>query len=56
MLQNPKHAINIPSYVAIINAIFAKLTLKTTTTNPDEMDTKDELIFNGMTWAAADKI
>ena len=30
-----------------------QLTLKKETTNPDEMDIKDELVLNGMTWAAA---
>ena len=26
------------------------------TTNPDEMEIKDELVLNGMTWASANKI
>ena len=30
--------------------------LKKETTNPDEMHIKDELVLNGMTWAAADEI
>ena len=33
-----------------------KLTLKKETTNPDEMDIKDKLVLNGMTWAAAENI
>ena len=56
MLSNPKHVSNIPSYVDIINGIFAKLTLKKETTNPDKMDIKDKLVLRGMTWAASDKI
>ena len=34
----------------------AKLTYKIQTTNPDEMNIKDDIVLNGMTWAALDKI
>ena len=33
-----------------------KLTLKKETINPEEMEIEDELVLNGMNWAAADKI
>ena len=33
-----------------------KLTFKKETTNPDEMEIKDELVFNGITWSEADEI
>ena len=56
MLSNPKHVSTLPSYVAIINGIFAKFTFKKETTNPDEIKIKDELVLNGMTWAGAYKI
>ena len=42
--------------MAKINGIFAKLNFKKEITNPDEMDIKDKLVLNGMTWAAADNI
>ena len=34
--------------------VYLKIDLKKETTNPDEMEIKDELILNGMTWASAD--
>ena len=52
MLSNPKHVSTLPSYVAIINDIFAKFTFKKETTNPDDMEIKDELVLHGMTWSA----
>ena len=52
MLYNPKHVSNLPAYVDIINGIFFKLAFKKETTNPDKMDIKDELVLNGMDWAA----
>ena len=54
MLSNPKHVSTLPSYVAIINGIFYKLNLNIK--KPDKMETKDELVLNGMNWAAADNI
>ena len=56
MLSNQKHVSTIPYYVAIINGIFANSTFKRETTNPYEMDIKDELVLNGMTWSAEDEI
>ena len=53
MLLNPKHVITLPYYVAIINSIFDKLALKKETINSDEMEIQDELVLNGITWAAA---
>ena len=35
---------------------YFQIDLKKETTNPDTMETKDELVLNGMTWASADKI
>ena len=56
MLSNQKHVSTITSYMAIINVIFPKLTFKKETTNPEEMQIKDELVLNGITWAELDKI
>ena len=36
--------------------VYFQIDLKKETTNPDEMDIKDELVIHGMTWAAADEI
>ena len=49
MLSNPKHVCTLPSYVTIINGIFAKLTFKKETSKLDEMEIKDELVLNGVT-------
>ena len=56
MLSKPKHVSTLPSYVAIINGIFAKLTKTNIKPNPDNMDIKDELVLHEMTWEAADEI
>ena len=56
ILSNQKHLSTIQSYVAIINGIFAKLSLKKETTNPNEMKIKYYLVLQGMTQAAADEI
>ena len=50
ILLNLKHVITLPSYVAIINRIFLKLTFKKETTNPYKMKIKYELVLNGMNW------
>ena len=42
--------------MAIINGIFAKLTFKGGGGVQDKIEIKDELVLNGMTWAAADNI
>ena len=42
--------------MAILNFIYAKLTFKKETTNPGDIEIKDELILHGMAWAAAYKI
>ena len=55
MLSNPKYISNLPSYMAILNSIFAKLTKKEAT-NPDNMDIEDELVLNGTTCATSDEI
>ena len=56
MLSNLKHVSTLPSYVAIINSIFAKLNLKEETANLDEMEIKYKLVLHGTTQAAAEDI
>ena len=56
MLSNPKHISTPPFYVDIINGIFPHLIFNKETTNPDEMEIKDNLVLNGMTLAAAEDI
>ena len=53
-LSNQKYVSALPSYVAIINGIFSKLTWKKK--NPDEMEIKYQLVLYGMAWSEADKI
>ena len=48
-IYNPKHVSTIPYYVAIINYIFPNWIFFKETTNPDEMEIKDKLVFDGMT-------
>ena len=52
MLSNPKHVSTLPSYMTIINGIFARLTFK----KKDKMEIKDELVLQGMTWEASYEI
>ena len=56
MLLNQKYVSNIPSYADIINGIFPNWLKKKETKNPDEMKIKDDLVLNGMTQEAGDKI
>ena len=56
MLLNQKHVSTLQYYGAIINGIFAKLNIKKETINPNEMNIKYELVLQGMTQVAADKI
>ena len=60
--QQPRYVIEpeICKYSSILRGYnkcyIAKLNLKKETTNPNEMKTKDELVLQGMTQAAADDI
>ena len=36
--------------------VYYQIDFKKETTNPDEMEIKDDLVLNGMTWAVSDKI
>ena len=55
MLLNHKHVSTLPFYVAIIDGIF-KNWQKKKKKNLDEMDIKDKIVLNGMTWAESDNI
>ena len=56
MLSKQKHVSTLPSYVAIINVILPNWIKKKKQNNPDKMEIKDELVLNGMTWAALGEI